>query len=136
VLRTNHAAMRVVNFLRGGSPTHTNILRQFFDPNDLRAVVVNWKEVAGDMLRHLHDEVAATPSDPRTLALLDEVLRYPGVPSRWHTREPGSPPMPLLTVAFRKDGTDLRFFSTITAFGTPLRQSFQVDQGVLDSQRL
>ncbi|MGH7719057.1 MAG: helix-turn-helix domain-containing protein [Gemmatimonadaceae bacterium] len=118
VLLTNRAAERVAGFLCGGS-AHTNVVRQFFDPNDMRAVVVNWEEVAGDLIRHLHDEVAAAPSDARARALLDEVLRYPGVPSRWHTRELGAPPPPLLTVQFRKDDRELRFFSTVTTFGTP-----------------
>jgi hypothetical protein len=58
-------------------------------------------------------------SDTRTRALLEEVLRYPEVPPRWRTRELGVTPTPLLTVAFRKAGRDLRFFSTITAFATP-----------------
>jgi transcriptional regulator with XRE-family HTH domain len=118
VLRTNGAATRVANFLRGGTG-HANMVRQFFDPNDLRAVVANWDEVAGDLIRHLHDEVAAAPTDSRVRGLLDEVLRYPGVPSRWRTREVGATPPPLLTVVFRKEDRELRFFSTIATFGTP-----------------
>lgn len=116
---TNHAAGRVAGFLIGGSK-HTNMVRQFFDPNDLRAVVVNWEEVAGDLIGHLHDEVAAVPSDAGAYALLEEVLRYPDVPSRWRTRDLGAAPPPLLTVHFRKGDQELRFFSTITTFGTPL----------------
>ncbi|HEY9428689.1 MAG TPA: helix-turn-helix transcriptional regulator [Gemmatimonadaceae bacterium] len=116
---TNRAAGRVAGFLIGGS-RHTNMVRQFFDPADLRAVVVNWEEVAGDLIRHLHDEVAAVPSDVAAYALLEEVLRYPGVPSRWHTRDLGAAPPPLLTVHFRKGDQELRFFSTITTFGRPL----------------
>jgi len=118
VLKANRAAARVADFLLGGS-VHTNMLRQFFDPNDLRAVVVNWEEVAGDLIRHLHDEVAAAPSDDKAHILLDEVLRYPGVPSRWQKRELGVAPPPLLTVVFRKHERELHFFSTITTFGTP-----------------
>jgi transcriptional regulator with XRE-family HTH domain len=118
VLKTNRAAVRVARFLRGGS-AHSNMLRQIFDPDDLRAVIVNWEEVAGDLIRHLHDEVAAAPSDPRARDLLEEVLRYPGVPARWRGRELGVVPPPVLTVTFRKDDRELRFFSTITTFGTP-----------------
>ncbi|MEP6731798.1 MAG: helix-turn-helix transcriptional regulator [bacterium] len=118
VLLANRAAMRVADFLIGGS-AHPNMVRQFFDPNDLRKVVVNWEEVAGDLIRHVHDEVAATPNDAKARALLDDVLRYPDVPSRWHTRDVGAAPPPLLTVVFRKDEQELRFFSTITTFGTP-----------------
>jgi transcriptional regulator with XRE-family HTH domain len=118
VLQANRAAARFDNFLRGGS-AHVNMMRRFFDPDDLRAVVVNWEEVAGDLMRHLHDEITASPSDSRTRALLDEVLSYPGVPSHWRTRQLGAAPPPLLTVVFRKDDHEFRFFSTITRFGTP-----------------
>jgi len=118
VLATNRAAVRVGTFLCGGS-RHANMVRQFFDPDDMRAAVVNWEEVAGDLIRHLHDEVAAAPSDVKARALLDEVLRYPGVPARWRERELGAPPPPLLTVHFRRETRDLRFFSTISTFGTP-----------------
>jgi hypothetical protein len=116
-LETNCAAVRIADFLRGGS-AHANMVRQFFDPNDMRAVVANWEEVAGDLIRHLHDEIAAAPSDNKARALLDEALGYPGVPSRWRTRELGAAPPPVLTVEFRKDRQNLRFFSTITTFGT------------------
>lgn len=118
VLLANRAAARVADFLIGGS-AHANMLRQFFDPADMRSVVVNWEEVAGDLIRHLHDEIAAAPSDPKARALLDEILRYPGVPSRWVTRELDGAPPPVLTVVFQKDGRELRFFSAITTFGTP-----------------
>lgn len=118
ILATNAAAGRVASFLRGGS-AHANMLRQFFDPDDLRAAVANWEEVAGEMLRHLHHEIAASPGDPKPRALLDELLRYPGVPAGWSTRELGSTPSPLLTVEFRRGDQRLRFFSTITTFATP-----------------
>jgi hypothetical protein len=51
--------------------------------------------------------------------LLDEVLAYPGVPAEWRTRELGSTPQPLLNTVFGRDDLELRFFSTITTFGTP-----------------
>ena len=118
ILMANQAAVRVSGFLLG-RPGHTNMIRQFFDPEDLRSVVMNWTEVAGGLIRHLHDEVAASPSDAKARALLEEVLRYPGVPNDWRTRELGVEPPPLLTVEFRKNERSLRFFSTITTFGTP-----------------
>lgn len=117
VLRANRAAARVAGWLCGGS-RHGNMVRQFFDPEDLRAVVANWEEVAGDLIGHLHDAVAAAPSDTRARHLLDEALRQPGVPARWRTRDLARAPSPLLTVVFRKDGRELRFFSAISTFGT------------------
>ncbi|MHA6203750.1 helix-turn-helix domain-containing protein [Dyella soli] len=115
----NAAAMRVTGFLLGGGSGHRNMIRHFFDPQGLRAAVVNWEEVAGDLVRHLHNEVAGAPSDETARALLDEALAYPGVPARWRTREPGSAPSPLLTTVFRRGDVELRFFSTFTTFGTP-----------------
>lgn len=121
VLAANRAAARVGGFLlpsdAGG---HRNMLRRFFDPDGLRPAVVNWEEVAGDLLRHLHDQVATAPTDTTARTLLDEMLAYPGVPTRWRTRELDAPPPPLLlTVVLRRGDRELRFFSTFTTFGTP-----------------
>lgn len=117
ILRTNRAAELVGEFLQGGS-AHENMVRKFFDPDDLRSVVANWEEVARDLLRHLREEIAAVPSDRTARALLDEALSYPGVPEEWLELEPGTSASPVLTVEFRKEDRRLRFFSTITTFGT------------------
>jgi hypothetical protein len=110
----------VTGFLLGREPAPGgNMVRLFFDPALLRPVVANWEEVAGDLVRHLHDEVAASPSDAAARALLDEALASPGVPARWRRRELGAAPSPILTTVFRRDGRELRFFSTITTFATP-----------------
>jgi transcriptional regulator with XRE-family HTH domain len=119
VVLTNRAMVRILAHLRPNGPVHRNVLRQIFDPHDMRPVIGNWEEVAGDALRHLQEEVAATPSDSRARALLEEVLAYPGVPDRWRTREPGTTPLPLMTTVLRKDMIELRFFSTLTTFATP-----------------
>lgn len=120
VLMANDAALRVNTFvMRGRASAHRNMIRQIFDPADLREAVDNWEEVAGDLIRHLHVEVAAAPSDTQARALLDEVLAHPGVPARWRLREVDVAPTPLLTTVLRRDAHRLRFFSTITTFGTP-----------------
>ena len=118
ILRASDGAENVAKYLCGGS-AHSNMLRQFFDPSDLRAYVVNWEEVALELIRHLQDAVAAMPHDRGARVLLEEVLSYPGVPSDWSTQDLDSPPAPLLTVVFHKHGRDLRFFSTIATFGSP-----------------
>lgn len=120
VLRANVAADRVNRRMLGGRDSaHANILRQFFDPADLRASIANWEEVAGELIGHLHDRVAAAPGDRIARALLDEMLAYPGVPARWRQRDLSAPPSPLLTTVLRRDGMELRFFSTITTFAMP-----------------
>lgn len=120
MLRANRGALRINRFvLRGRASVHRNMARQIFDTNDLRAAIVNWEEVASDLIHHLHDEVAAAPTDAVARALLEEVLGYPGVPARWRTRELGKVPSSLLTTVLRRDRQELHFFSTITTFATP-----------------
>jgi len=120
VLMANEAATRVNAFVMGGRPSaHTNMVRQVFDPHDLRAAIANWEEVAGDLIRHLHNSAAAAPTDVAARELLEEALAYPGVPARWRTRELHTTPLPLLTTVMQRGDARLHFFSTITTFGTP-----------------
>lgn len=115
----NQAAPRFTTFLLGAPSTESNIMRMCLHPDGLRAVTVNWEEVAEDLLRHLHGQVVALPSDERARALLDEVLGYPGVAEVWERRATDVPATPLLTSIFRKGDIELRYFSTFTTFGTP-----------------
>jgi transcriptional regulator with XRE-family HTH domain len=119
VLLGNEAAAKFVPFLLGRAPTDSNVMRLSLHPDGLRAVTVNWEETAEDLIRHLHHQIAALPSDEPAKKLLEEVLGYPGIPARWRTREIGAPVTPLLTTILRKDGVELRLFSTITTFATP-----------------
>jgi len=120
IVQANAAAARVNGFLLGGRASpHANMLRHVFDPADLRAALVNWEEVAGDLIHHLHNEIAAHPSDPVPRALLAEILAHPGVPQGWRQRDPGQRPSPLLTTIFERDGQRLQFFSSITVFAAP-----------------
>jgi transcriptional regulator with XRE-family HTH domain len=119
VLMVNRAAARVNRFLLGRDSVHTNVMRQFFDPNDVRQAVANWEEVAGELIRYLHADMVASPTDQANRDLLEELLRYPDVPTRWRTRELDHTPSPLLATVMRRDDQELRFFSTITTFATP-----------------
>jgi hypothetical protein len=118
----NQAASRCTRFLldaEPGEPTESNMMRLALRLDGLRPAMVNWEETAGDLIRHLHNQIASSPSDEQAKGLLAEVLAYPGIPERWRTRELGAPTVPLLTTHFRKGEVELRFFSTFTTFGTP-----------------
>lgn len=120
VLMANAAAQRINDLVMRGRPSaHANLLRQVFDPDDFRQVIVNWPEVAEKFLRHLHADIAAAPSDATAQALLDEVLAYPGVPKAWRLRDVEIEPVPVLNLVFRSDAGELRFFETVTTFATP-----------------
>jgi transcriptional regulator with XRE-family HTH domain len=115
LLMANQGATRVFGWLLGGPSPERNVMRMAFDPKGLRPFIVNWDEVAQNLLRELRSDIAAAPQDQRARALLREVLAYPDVPSRVWSDAPASP---LWTIRYRKDGRELRFFWTITTFGT------------------
>lgn len=119
ILRANAAAARLERFALGRPSAHRNMLRQFFDPDDLRGAVVNWEEVTVELIAHLHGVVVSRPHDVEAAALLRELLSYPGVPARWRRRDLDASPSPLLTTVFRRGDAEMRFFSTITTFAMP-----------------
>jgi hypothetical protein len=120
VLHANDAAVRMNRFLMQGRPLrHANLLHQVFDPQDFRPVIINWNDVAGRFIRHLHEEIAAVPSDDSPRRLLNELLAYPNVPSRWRFRELHDESSPVLNLVFRSPVGELRFFETITTFAGP-----------------
>jgi hypothetical protein len=119
VLMVNKAAARITRYVLGRDPTATNMMRQFFDPAELRPAIANWDEVASELIRYLHADIVAAPTDQANRDLLDELLKYPDVPTRWRLRDVDQSPSPLLTTVFRRGDRELRFFSTITTFATP-----------------
>lgn len=140
--QVNHGAIVLLQFLLGGLPREQNVVRQIFKPDLLRPYIANWEEVAGDLIRRLHREIDFLPTDDALQGLLAEVLSYSDVPEHWRTRELETPMSPLLTFVFRKEGVELRFFSTWTTFGTAydisleeirIESSFPADQATVDA---
>ncbi|MDB4914760.1 MAG: helix-turn-helix family protein [Gemmatimonadetes bacterium] len=144
LLMANQGSTRFFGHLLGAPRVHSNIMHMVFDPAALRPHIVNWEECAGDLIRHLHNEVAAAPWDERARYLLAEVLAYPDVPQRWHARQLGAPTTPLLTAEYRHGAQVFRFFSTIATFGTPqdvtldelrIECTFPADEATADAYR-
>ncbi|WP_291413524.1 hypothetical protein [Actinophytocola sp.] len=104
---------------RGSDAAPANVVRLLFDPEGLRRYVLNWPDVARSLLQRIHREAVGGIPDPRTGALLEEVLAAPGVPRRWHTPDFTSDLLPVVPVEFAKDGLTLRYFSMVTTVGTP-----------------
>jgi MmyB-like transcription regulator ligand binding domain len=96
-----------------------NVVRQIFRQDVLRPFIVNWEEVAGDMVPRVEQEIQWDPVNDAPSALRDEVLSYPGVPERWREGQFQAPMSPLTNFIFRKKEVELRFFYTWTTFGTP-----------------
>jgi len=121
ILRMNLGAKRILDLFPGwDSVTPLNGPRLVFHPQGLRPFIENWDVVAAHIIRRIHREVADNPSDETLKRFLEELLSYPGVPSRWHVFDLDGTPPPFLTINYRWKNSTLRLFSTLTTLGTPL----------------
>jgi transcriptional regulator with XRE-family HTH domain len=99
-------------------PPRSNTMRLLFDPRGFRPHVVNWEDVAREMLARVQRE-ALWSGDPVTRALLDEMLAAPGVPRGWAEADPEATPALVVPVEVRLGEVVARFFSTLTTLGAP-----------------
>jgi transcriptional regulator with XRE-family HTH domain len=118
VVRTNRAADRFLAALLDPLPSwaaeRPNSMRFLCHPEGLRRVMVNWQEVACELIRHVHHALRTPGSDPRIGDLLREITSYPGVPEPWASPDPGDLPEPFLVVHLRRGALELRVVSMLT----------------------
>jgi transcriptional regulator with XRE-family HTH domain len=116
----NAAAERIFGPLRGAtklSREHAaNALHSTFHPDGLRRFIVNWEEFAGGLIQSIHRDAATSAAAAR---LRDELLAYPGVPSRWRMPELRGGAPPLLTMRLQRGDVTLAFFTTMTTLASP-----------------
>jgi transcriptional regulator with XRE-family HTH domain len=119
VMRSNDAAASLFAFLLDGADAGDppNVVRLMFGP--LRGHVANWDETGEALIQRVHREAVGGIPDPQTVGLLDEVLSLPGIPADWRTPDFSAGTLPMLPVAFSKDGLELSYFSMVTTVGTP-----------------
>ncbi len=96
-----------------------NVIRLMFDPDGLRPFVRNWDDVAEVLIQRVHREAVGGVPDAKTVALLEQALGYPDVPSEWQLPDFRTPPLPVVPVMWKKDELSLSYFSTVTTLGTP-----------------
>jgi transcriptional regulator with XRE-family HTH domain len=118
VVMRNEASRRIFEVFRGPVPEHQTIngLRTIFDPAGLRPFVANWDEMAECMMQTLQREIADTGSDV-LIRLRDELLAFPGVPSRFATLCATTVEPPIIKLQLRKGDLSLAFFSAVSFLG-------------------
>lgn len=125
-LRMNTGAKRFLAFFPGcDSVTPHNGVRLVFHPQGLRPFIENWESVAARIIQRVHREAAANPSDETMKSFREELLSYPGVPSRCRMLDLEGAPPPFLTINYRWKKSTLRLFSALTTFGTALDIALQ-----------
>ena len=136
IVRTNTAATAFFSFLldpgpaagRGSAPSSAgpppsarrpNVLRLIFDERALKPWVANWPSVAEALITRVRREAVGGVEDAETIALVEEVLAYPGVPKSLRKPNLETPLLPVVPVSFAKGGKTFAFFSAVTTLGTP-----------------
>jgi transcriptional regulator with XRE-family HTH domain len=120
ILDANRPAQELFAWLLQGSKVRSNnVLRLMLDPDAVRPHVENWSQVAESLLRRVQREAVGGVRDERTVALVQELMAMPGVPSQLGEPDLQAPILPVVPVSFAKDGLRFDFFSTVTTLGTP-----------------
>jgi transcriptional regulator with XRE-family HTH domain len=124
VLMTNQAMDRLTELL--GKPEEVwgrvcgsgprNMLKLTFHPLGLRPLLENMAEVGSHLLARARLEAL---EEPEVARLVDEILAYPGIPSRWKVAEVLSHPPPVLAARMRLGEARLNLFTMLSTFGTP-----------------
>ena len=93
-----------------------NVLRMTFHPAGLQPHIANFAEIAPLLINRSFRDCHA---HPQLAPILEEILDYPGMPSRWKIPDYGLVAPPLLTMDLAAGGQRCKIFTTITTFGTP-----------------
>jgi transcriptional regulator with XRE-family HTH domain len=99
------------------SAPRTNVLRVLFAPDGVRPHIVNWVDVARDVVARVRRE-AAFDGDAATQALLADLEAASGLAATAALSGPAAQAM-VIPVVLEAGGRTLRFFSTITTLGAP-----------------
>jgi len=125
LLRMNQGAARLfARLLNGRTPPPVvlgNMAHALFHPEGLRAMIVDWPELAAVIAERLHREAAADLDPEGMRATRDAVLAYPGVPAAMRVPSLDAAPEIAVTTHLRApDGGEARLFTMLTTLGTPL----------------
>ena len=120
VLQANRGAIALVEFLVGpvAPGAALNLADALVAPDVLRPHLSNWAEIVRYFLRSVEADAAADGT-AETADLLERLMSYDGVRTIMSAAVPLATEGPVLPMHFRKDGTDLRLFTTIATLGTP-----------------
>lgn len=97
-----------------------NVMRMTFHPQGLQPFIQNWAHAATLLIARLYREVTADPSNEALRALFEEICGYPGIPDNWRSHDWATTPAPLLPLELGMGTMQLKLFSMISSFGTPL----------------
>jgi transcriptional regulator with XRE-family HTH domain len=119
VLRMNSGATTLfAGFARDGgevwSETPLNLARVMLHPDGLRPLIVNFEEVAGEMMMGLHRALTTRPDDSELEATYEELRALPGMPQSVRVPDLSRPPLLVLPIHIKQDDMELQLFTAVT----------------------
>lgn len=119
VLRMNSGATALfAGFARDGgevwSETPLNLARVMLHPDGLRPLIVNFEEVAGEMMMGLHRALTTRPDDSELEATYEELRALPGMPQSVRVPDLSRPPLLVLPIHIKQDDMELQLFTAVT----------------------
>ena len=122
----NAPAARMMRWLLGMPPDapiprdgSVNVLKLTLAPDGLRPWLLNWEDVAADLLQWVQREAMGDGPGSEATRLLDELMALPGIDTAARQPNLEHAALPFLPMKLRKDGVELNLFTTITTLGTP-----------------
>ncbi|MEL6177585.1 MAG: helix-turn-helix transcriptional regulator [Myxococcota bacterium] len=120
VLRQNKATTRLLAMILGEHvPESFNVIGIFFDHPILRDMIVNWEQVARDVVSRLHRETLHRPNDPTLAGLLSRLLASSDVPESWRTPDFSHGAQAIMPIELRVGDMQLGFLTTVMQFQAP-----------------
>jgi len=123
LLGMNTATPRVLGrFASAGGPwlqQPINLLRLTLHPEALQPFVVNFDEVATELLTGLHRKASCDGADATRDALLAELRALPGIPEAGVLPDLSLAPRPVMPLHLKRDDLELRLFIVVTQIASP-----------------
>jgi len=129
VLKTNEAAPlffgSFVDLSTRKKPR--NLLHLMFDPDGMRPFLEDWDSVASGLLQRVYREAVGHVADKKTIELLNDLKKYPGVTELSMARKSQAPVLP---ITFVRGSERFSYFSIISTIGLPqdiTAQEFRIE---------
>lgn len=99
-----------------GKPGQLNLVDLVFMPGAVRDAIGNWEEIAGYLMHRMREGVRMRGPHSPIGVVMRRALMQPGVDDLATRAKAGTVLLPLV---FNIEGTETRWFTTVTSFGAP-----------------
>lgn len=120
IVRQNEGGRRLAAlFLDQPDLASQNAIELLFSEDGLQPAVENWEALSSILLMRLFRETLAAGASRHRKALFERIAAMPTTPPNWRELATRLPAGPTIDLILNRDERRVRFFTTVTTFGTP-----------------